>query len=139
MDSYNNAHHELDSVMGTMTRIPRLTSADGFSEWKFRIENHMRLTNFKLWRSMIQGPVKITITDPTLGLEIDKPLKDYTDADFEKIESDSRALGILTLALTPEIAQGFRGYTCAKSLFDALVAVYEGNDDMKQSRHDLLR
>ena len=32
MDSYNNSanHHELDSVMGTMTRIPRLASADGF-------------------------------------------------------------------------------------------------------------
>ena len=52
MDSYNNSsnHHELDSVMGTMTRIPRLTSADGFSEWKFRIEKHIKLAE-PIWFS----------------------------------------------------------------------------------------
>ena len=43
------------------------------------------------------------------------------------------------MALTPEIAQGFREYTDAKSLWDALIAVYEVNEDMKQSRQDLLR
>ena len=141
MDTYNSSanHHELDSMMGTMTRIPCLSSADGFSEWKFRIENHIKLTNFKVWRSMMQGPVKITITDAALGISVDKPLKDYTDADFEKVEADERALAILSMALTPEIAQGFREYTDAKLLWDALIAVYEGNKDMKQSRQDLLR
>src|SRR6187200_2201722 len=43
------------------------------------------------------------------------------------------------MALTPDIAQGFREYTDAKSLWKALHSVYEGNEDMKQSRQDLLR
>ncbi|KAL4565974.1 hypothetical protein LXL04_030082 [Taraxacum kok-saghyz] len=48
------------------TRIPRLASADGFSEWKYRIEKYIRLSNPKVWRSMMSGPVKITITNAAL-------------------------------------------------------------------------
>ena len=141
MDPLNcsTKHHELDSIMGTTTRILRLASADGFLEWKNRIEKYIRLSNPKVWRSMMRGPVKVTITDAGLGIAIDKPMKDYTDDDFEKIEEDEKALAVLAMALTPEIAKGFREYTCAKSLWEALIAVYEGNEDMKQSRQHLLR
>ena len=59
MDFYNNQgrNQDLDSIMGTMTRIPRLTCADGFSEWKFRIESYIKGAHPK-----VRGPVKITFT-----------------------------------------------------------------------------
>ena len=89
---------------------------------------------------MLRGPVKITYTlDDEAKTVVEKPVEDYTDADFEKVEVDDRALATLSMALTPEIAQGFREYTDAKSLWEALIAVYEGNEDMKHSRQDLLR
>lgn len=34
MDSQINTN-DLDNLMGTQTRIPRLLFADGFPEWKF--------------------------------------------------------------------------------------------------------
>ena len=127
-------HGDLDSVMGTVTRIPRLLSADGFSKWKFRFENYVKMRDNKVWRSILRGPVKITFTlDDEAKIVVEKPVEDYTDADFEKVEIDDRALATLSMALTPEIAQGFREYTDAKSLWEALIAVYEGNEDMKQS------
>ena len=43
------------------------------------------------------------------------------------------------MGLSHEIAQGFREYTSAKALWEALIEVYEGNEDMKQSRQDMLR
>mgnify|MGYP001554119727 CR=1 FL=1 len=43
------------------------------------------------------------------------------------------------MALSPDIAQGFREYTSAKALWEALIEVYEGNEDMKESRQDMLR
>ena len=140
MDPYAGRHQELDSVMGTMTRIPRLTCVDGFSEWKFRIESYIKMAHPKVWRSMMRGPVKITFTlDDEAQTVVETPVEDYTDADFEKVEIDDRALATISMALTPDIAQGFREYTDAKSLWKALIAVYEGNEDMKQSRQDLLR
>ncbi|KAL4589806.1 hypothetical protein LXL04_002716 [Taraxacum kok-saghyz] len=102
--------------MGTMTRIPRLTCADGFSEWKFRIESYIKMAHPKVWRSMMRGLVKITFNlDNEAQTVVEKPVQDYTDADFEKVEQDHKAFA------------------------KALTAVYEGNEDMKQSRQDLLR
>ena len=47
------------------------------------------------------------------------------------MEVDDRALATLAMALSPDIAQGFREYEDAKTLWEALIEVYEGNDDMK--------
>ena len=38
---------------------------------------------------------------------------------------------MLTMTLSLEIAQGFREYTSAKALWEALIELYEGNEDMK--------
>ena len=63
MDSQSQRHHhELDYVMGTTTRIPRLLSVDGFPESKYRIEKYIKIKDFKVWRSIIKGPVRITTT-----------------------------------------------------------------------------
>ena len=62
MDSYALRQQDLDSVMGTMTKIPHLSYADGFSEWKYRIESYIKGAHPKVWRSMMRGPVKITFT-----------------------------------------------------------------------------
>ena len=42
------------------------------------------------------------------------------------------------MSLSPDIAQGFMEYTSAKALWEALIEIYEGNKDMKQSRQDML-
>ena len=131
MDPYVGKHQELDAVMGTMTRIPRLTCADGFYEWKFRIESYIKLAHPKVWRCMMRGPTRITETNVTTGVVTTKLVENYTDEEWEKVEEDHKDLSVLAMALTPEIAQGFREYTDAKSLWTALTAVYEGNDDMK--------
>ena len=49
MDFQSQAHHhKLDSVMGTTMRIPRLLSADGFPEWKYRIEKYIKMKDFNI-------------------------------------------------------------------------------------------
>ena len=83
---------------------------------------------------MMRGPKKIILRDETTGFVTLKPVEGYTDDEWVLVEEDHRALAVLTMALTPDIAQGFREYTDAKALWFALTAVYEGNEDMKQSR-----
>ena len=125
--------------MGTTTRIPRLLSAEGFPEWKFRFEKYVKIKDAKVWRSIRRGPVRITITlDDEAKTEVDKDMDNYIDEDLQKVEEDERALATFTMALSPEIAQGFREIKSAKAMWEALIEVYEGNEDMKQSRHDFL-
>ncbi|KAI3780329.1 hypothetical protein L2E82_10306 [Cichorium intybus] len=117
MDSVaNNVYSDHDSVMGTATRIPRLIKVEGFAEWKYRFEQYIKMKDVKLWR-----------------------MEEYYDLDFERVEPDEKALATLSMALSPEITQGFHEYKSAKALWDVLIDVYEGNDDMKQSMQDLFR
>ena len=90
------------------------------------------MKDFKIWRSIIKNPVRITTT--VAGQVVDKAFENYTNEDFEKVEEQERALATLTMALSHDIAQGFREYTSAKALWEALIEVYEGNEDMKESR-----
>ena len=94
----------------------------------------------KAWRSIERGPTKITITrDDAAKTVVPKPREEYTDEDYDLVENDDKALACLRSAIAPNIAQGFRAYTVAKELWAALIEVYEGNEDMKQSRQYLLR
>ncbi|XP_076907114.1 uncharacterized protein LOC143563467 [Bidens hawaiensis] len=132
-------HQELDSIMGTTTRVPRLLSSKGFAEWKFRFEKYVKAKDAKLWRSIVRGP-KVIMYQREGSDEVEMRLvESYTDADFDKVEQDEKALATLTMALSPEIALGFRELDSAKALWEALIEVFEGNQDMRRSRQDLLR
>lgn len=99
MEPQNSAiHQELDSIMGSTTRIPRLLFAEGFPEWKYRIEKYIKMKDFKVWRNIFKDPVRITTTLANVVI-VDKPVKDYTNEDFEKIEEQEKALATLTMAL----------------------------------------
>ncbi|KAL7607895.1 hypothetical protein Lser_V15G14224 [Lactuca serriola] len=112
-------------------------SADGFLEWKYRIEKYIKMKDFKIWKCVIKDPVRITTT--VGGQVVDMKIENYTNEDFESVEEQGKALAILTMALSPDVAQGFREYTSAKALWEALIEVYEGNEDMRESRQDMLR
>ena len=88
------------------------------------------MKDFKIWRNILKGPVRISTTLEN-GIVIDKEFEDYTYEDFGKIEEQEKALVTLTMALSPDIAHGFREYTSTKALWEALIEVYEGNEDMK--------
>ena len=79
------AHQELDSIMGTTTRIPCFLSAEGFPEWKYYVGKYIKMKEFKIWRSILKGPIRITTTLEN-GTVTDKEFENYTNEDFEKIE-----------------------------------------------------
>ena len=131
MESQNTTiHQELDSIMGTTTRIPILLSAEGFPEWKYRIEKYIKMKDFKIWRCILKGPISITTTLPDRTI-VDKDVEQYTNEEFDKVKQQEKALATLTMALSLEIVQGFREYRSAKALWEALIKVYDGNEDMK--------
>ncbi|KAI3725433.1 hypothetical protein L1987_65221 [Smallanthus sonchifolius] len=63
----------------------------------------------------------------------------YVAEEILQIEKDEKAYAGLTMALSTEIAQGFKKFKTAKSLWDAPVERFEGNSDMGESRKDMLR
>ncbi|KAJ0884265.1 putative transcription factor interactor and regulator CCHC(Zn) family [Helianthus annuus] len=135
-----NAQQELDSKIGTSSRIPRLLDANDFPEWKWRFEQHIKFKEPKLWRVIERGPREIMYEKETNpGVKVKKPRAEYTDEDYAIVEEDNRATSYLTMGLGLDIAMGFRTCKSAKELWEALIDVYEGNEDMRESRRNLLR
>ncbi|KAF5805895.1 putative transcription factor interactor and regulator CCHC(Zn) family [Helianthus annuus] len=132
-------HQELDSIIGTTTRVPRLLDGNEFPEWKWRFEKDVKVKDAKIWRSILRGPREIMMDSPTDdGVKVKKPVDRYTEEDFKIVEEDEMAFSYLTMALGPDIAIGFRTCKSAKELWESLIDVYEGNEDMKESRRNLL-
>ncbi|XP_076943749.1 uncharacterized protein LOC143614109 [Bidens hawaiensis] len=125
--------------MGTPTRIPRFLFHEGFSKWKYRFEKYVKMKDAKVWRNIVRGPLVITYQRENSQEVAVKPVALYDDADFEKMEEDEKAQSSLTMALSTDIALGFRELQSAKALWKALIEVYEGNEDMRRSCQDLLR
>ncbi|KAD3337446.1 hypothetical protein E3N88_32966 [Mikania micrantha] len=83
----SSKQNELDAFMGTTTRIPRLSSAAAFPEWKFRFEKHIRSKEPRLCRVILRCKRKITYKYIE-GNELIKDPEHYTEEDFQIIEED---------------------------------------------------
>ncbi|KAJ0725580.1 hypothetical protein HanPI659440_Chr12g0460441 [Helianthus annuus] len=110
-----NLQTELDSIIGTSTRIPRLMTADDYLKWKFRFEQYVKAKEPKVWRCILRGPYVITYTtQEDSETKLKKPEEFYSDEYFEIIEEDAKALSYLTMALGPDISVNLRDATSAK-------------------------
>ncbi|XP_022003013.1 uncharacterized protein LOC110900431 [Helianthus annuus] len=99
----------------------------------------MKIKDPKAWRSICNGPPMITyVVDDARGTTAVKPESEYSEEDHEKVETDGNALAMLHSALAPEIDVGVREAKCAQELWNSLLAMYEGNEEMKESKRDML-
>ncbi|KAD4180306.1 hypothetical protein E3N88_28897 [Mikania micrantha] len=129
----------LDNEIGTGTKPPRLVSGDNFQDWKFRFQSFIKYTDPKLWRSIEEGPFVPSFQSELNGPLVPKDPELYTDNDILMMEKDEKAYASITMALSTDVAHGFKEHKTAKELWNALVERFEGNEDMRESRKDMLR
>ncbi|KAL8245818.1 hypothetical protein R6Q59_007034 [Mikania micrantha] len=129
----------LDNEIGTGTKPLRLVSGDNFQDWKFRFQSFITYTGPKLWRSIEEVPFVPSYQSEINGPLVPKDPELYTDNDILMMEKDEKAYASITMALSTEVAHGFKEQKTAKELWNALIERFEGNEDMRESRKDMLR
>ncbi|XP_076917057.1 uncharacterized protein LOC143613551 [Bidens hawaiensis] len=100
-------------------------------------KNYLRIIDHNLIRPFEQGPHRPVTTNA--DGEVPKAVTEYDDDDRRMLAEDQKAFGVLTICLSHEIALTLREHTTAKTLWDALVAKFEGNLEMKNSRKGMLK
>ncbi|KAI3813959.1 hypothetical protein L1987_18695 [Smallanthus sonchifolius] len=70
---------------------------------------------------------------------VPKPISKLDEKEKKVYDSEKKAHGSITMALTIEIFHSFRGYYNSKDLWKALQKRFEGNSDIKKSKRYLLR
>ncbi|CAM8923353.1 unnamed protein product [Rhodiola kirilowii] len=113
---------------------PPLLKPGQFDWWKDQFEAHVCSLDGQLWRILETGPLPIPLdtTDPDKPVE--KSKDNYTDEDYKCLEKNARAKKVLYMALSPGDQIKVAMYKTAKDMYDGLVRLYGGNQDIKRNR-----
>ncbi|GJY94785.1 hypothetical protein Tco_0511146 [Tanacetum coccineum] len=128
----------MESVSAQMVaaaKLPVLNPGE-FKLWKMRIEQYFLMTDYALWKVIVNGdspPTKRTID----GVEQTYP---PTTAE-EKLarKNELKARGTLLMALPNEHQLKFNSYKNAKSLMEAIEKRFGGNKESKKTQKTLLK
>ncbi|CAM8884633.1 unnamed protein product [Rhodiola kirilowii] len=113
---------------------PPLLRPGKFNWWKDQFEAHVCSMDGQLRRIFETGPLPIPLdtTDPDKSVE--KAKDKYTDEDYKCLEKNARAKKVLYLALSPGDQIKVAMYKTAKDMYDGIVRLYGGNEDIKRNR-----
>ena len=116
-----------------------LTTADEYPDWKKRMQYFFQTIDFELWNSVTSGPY-IAYRGPEVEGQprVIKTYGEYDEEDKKRVAKDSRALGILTMALSNDILNSFPTLSTAQNLWNSLQTRFEGSDEIKEGKKDLL-
>ena len=131
----NIMSHDLE--IGTPTKPPRLMSMSQYPSWKQRFEAFIAYADASLMIPLTEGYVA-PMVESFSGLT-PKSLSNLTTDEMKAYEREKKAYAALTMGLTSDIFHGFRQNKTSKALWEAIQNRYEGNDELKKSKKDLLK
>ncbi|KAI3825124.1 hypothetical protein L1987_06600 [Smallanthus sonchifolius] len=126
-----------DNNIGAPQKPPKLLNVNDYSNWKARFEHYISYTDSSLWIPILEGykhPTHIYLDEV-----MPKPISKLEEGENKVYDREKKTLGSITMALTRELFHNFRGYDNSKDLWKALQKRFEGNNDIKKSKRDLLR
>lgn len=127
--------HDLE--IGTPTKPQRLMSMSQYPFWKQRFEAFIAYADPSLMIPLIEGYVAPMVNSFS-GLTL-KSLSNLTAEEMKAYEREKKAYVVLTIGLTSDIFHGFRLNKTSKALWEAIQNRYEGNEELKKSKKDLLK
>ena len=126
-----------DAENGT-TQKPPIFTPDDYDTWQIRMNGFFRNHPAKIWVSFKEGAFIPTAADAA-GVMKPKELSKYSEADHARVDIDTKALWLLQMSIRNSVIHGFKKYKTAKELWQALKSMYEGTDEVKQNKKDVLK
>ncbi|CAM8975362.1 unnamed protein product [Rhodiola kirilowii] len=113
---------------------PPLLKPGQLDWWKDQFEAHVCSLDGQLWRIFETGPLPIPLDTTDKDKPVEKTKDKYNDEDYKKLEKNARAKKVLYMALSPGDQIKVAMYKTAKDMYDGLVRLYGGNEDIKRNR-----
>ncbi|KAD6119379.1 hypothetical protein E3N88_10650 [Mikania micrantha] len=128
-----------DTENGTLNKPPMFTPED-YDTWKVRMEGFIMNQDFKLWKSVLEGPFIPPVPAAGAGgAPVPKDPALYSDEDYKRMEVDSKALWLIQMAIPNSIIHAFKKCKSAQELWNSLQQMYEGSEDVKENKKDMLK
>ena len=101
------------------------------------MENYIQAENYELWMLIKNGPL-IPKKIKEDGATIIKKPEEFDGDDYKMMEKNAKAKKLLCFGLDPDEYPRISECESAKEIWDALQIAYEGTNQVKQSRIELL-
>ncbi|PNX80237.1 phytoalexin-deficient 4-2 protein [Trifolium pratense] len=120
---------------GAYNSAPVFTG-ENYEFWKECMSVHIMSIDMEVWKAVTNG-----IHQPTHivnGVLLAKLENDWNEDDQKKVQYDFKARNILISSIGVNEFYAISHCKTAKEMWDALSNIYEGTDDVKQSKIDML-
>ena len=127
----------MEHEVGTTNKPPKLMKVEQYLTWKDRFQSFIEYQDARMWICIEDG-----YANPTHDFEGRQRVTSYvqmTDNEKKMFEAEKRALAAIKMSLPDGIKHTFKKYTTSKQMWDALEKRYEGNEDVKKNKIDLLK
>ena len=119
----------------SITRPPMFNGTN-YSSWKARMKIFLKSINMRLWFIVKNGPyVAQTIEN---GKMRDKNEDELTELELTKLSLNAKAMNVLFSSLNANETTRVKGCLTCKEIWDTLMQVHEGSNDMKEQKKSLL-
>ena len=125
------AAHEEQEV--STNKIPRLYGHDNFTKWKVLFEAAVCYNDVDMWNSIKNGPQAAAVVAEGANPNANAALRER----MRKV--DDRALAMLKLGLSWDILTKVAHHQTAKQMYDAILEMYEGNEELKEIKKARLK
>ena len=131
---------EMESAQTNVaTKLPVLKQNE-FEMWRLRIEQFFQVQDYTLWEIIEEGnSFKPTTSTSTVEGKVITTLQTTPSTAEERIKkkNDLKARSMLMMTIPNDQLINFSKYKDAKSLFEAIVARYGGNEATKKTQKTL--
>ena len=122
-------------------KLPLLKQNE-FEMWRLRVEQYFQVQDYALWEIIEDGnSFKPQATTSTVNNEIVTNNQTTPSTAEEKIQkrNDLKARSMLLMTIPNDQLINFSKFKDAKSLFEAIIARYGGNEATKKTQKTLLK
>ena len=127
----------MEHEVGTTNKPPKMMKVENYLTWKDRFQSFIEYQDAKMWICIQDGYAL-----PTHDFEGKQRVPSYsqmTDNEKKMYDAEKKALAAIKMALPLGIKHTFKSYSTSKEMWKALEKRYEGNEDVKKNRIDLLK
>ena len=130
---------QYDSEIGSKNSAPKLTKLHDYPEWQGRFLAHLNLNDPSLVIPLIEGYER-PYQEGFIGVRgREVPVSRLQGEVRTAYDREAKAYATLTTALTTDILHQFEQYRTTKQLWDALAERFQANEQLKNSKKQLLR
>jgi hypothetical protein len=121
---------------GQSTHRPPLFIGSDYGYWKNRMIMYIKGQDYHVWKIIANGPhIPTKIVE---GATLAKLESEWNEADVRLIELNCKAMSTLYCALDPIEYNRVSGCDSAKEIWDKLEVTYEGTNQVKESKMNML-